>query len=69
MSAIIRKHIMTVDITEVSDNQRRTYYVDITGKKGTSNFATDSQESIADRIVQEMRYFSTEAPIPNPYIV
>ena len=66
---ISKRHLMTVDITEVFRNQKWTYVADVKGKKGTSTFVADNKEALAKMIVEEMWFFSLQAPIPNPFIV
>ena len=65
----IKRHLMTVDITEVLENQKRTYEAVVKGKKGSTFYRADDKDALAQMIVKEMWWFGTQAPIPNPFIV
>lgn len=66
----IKKHIMTVDVSQIINDHEMVYYVEIKGKNGTSNMTTDDPDDIPDKIMKNFYYFKSKSKnSPNPYIV
>ena len=66
----IKKHIMTVDVSQIISDHSMTYSVVIKGKNGSSSMSTRNPKDIADAVMDNFDYFkSMSKNSPNPYIV